>query len=31
MHLQTDAKKKATNFYPLKVVKDIIVIENGDE
>ena len=30
IHLQTDSKKKATMFYPLKVVKEIIVIESGD-
>ena len=28
IHLQTDSKKKATMFYPLKVVKEIIVIES---
>ena len=31
IHLQTDSKKKATMFYPLKVVKEIIVIESDDE
>ena len=28
IHLQTDSKKKATMFYPSKVVKEIIVIES---
>ena len=28
IHLQTDSKMKATMFYPLKVVKEIIVIES---
>ena len=26
-----DSKKKTTMFYPLKVVKEIIVIESDDE
>ena len=30
-HLQIDSKKKATMFYPLKEVKEIIVIESDDE
>ena len=29
--IQTDSKKKATMFYPLKEVKRIIVIESDDE
>ena len=29
--IQNDSKKKATMFYPLKVVKEIIVIESDDE
>ena len=31
IHLQTDSKKKATMFFPLKVVKEIIVIGSDDE
>ena len=31
IHLQIDSKRKATMFYPLKVVKEVIVIENDDE
>ena len=31
IHLQIDYKKKATMFYPLKVVKEIIVIASDDE
>ena len=30
-HLRIDSKKKATMFYPLKVVKEIIVIESDNE
>ena len=29
--IQSDSKKKAAMFYPLKVVKEIIVIESDDE
>ena len=29
--IQSDSKKKATMFYPLKEVKEIIVIESDDE
>ena len=29
--IQSDSKKKDTMFYPLKVVKEIIVIESDDE
>ena len=29
--IQSDSKKKATMFYPLKKVKEIIVIESDDE
>ena len=31
IHFQTDSKKKATMFYPLRVIKYIIVIESDDE
>ena len=31
IHLQTDSKKKAIMFYPLKVVNKIIVIKSDDE
>ena len=31
IHLQIDCKRKATIFYPLKVVKEVIVIEIDDE
>ena len=31
IHLQADSKKKTTMFYPLKVFKEIIVIERDDE
>ena len=30
-NLQIDSKKKATMFYPLKVVKEVIIIESNDE
>ena len=30
-YIQSDSKKKATMFYPLKVLKEIIVIESDDE
>ena len=29
--IQSDSKKKATMFYPLQEVKEIIVIESDDE
>ena len=29
--IQSDSKRKATMFYTLKVVKEIIVIESDDE
>ena len=29
--IQSDSKRRATMFYPLKVVKEVIVIENDDE
>ena len=29
--IQSDSKKKDTMFYPLKVVKEIIIIESDDE
>ena len=31
IHLRADSKKKTTMFYPLKVFKEIIVIERDDE
>ena len=31
IHLQIDSKRKATMFYPLKVVKEVIVIESDDD
>ena len=31
IHLQIDSKKKATIFYSLKVVKEVILIESDDE
>ena len=31
IHLQIDCKRKATIFYPLKVIKEVIVIEIDDE
>ena len=31
IHLQCDSKKKAAMFYPLKLVKEIIVTESDDE
>ena len=31
IHLQIDSKRKATMFYPLKVVKQVNVIESDDE
>ena len=31
INLQIDSKKKATMFYPLKVVEEVIVIESDDE
>ena len=31
IHLQIDSKKKATMFYPLKVVKEVMAIESHDE
>ena len=31
IHFQTDSKKKATMFYPLRVIKYIIVIESDNE
>ena len=31
IHLQIDSKRKATMFYPLKVVKVVIVIESDDD
>ena len=30
-YIQSDSKKKVTMFYPLKVLKEIIVIESDDE
>ena len=30
-NLQIDSKKKATMFYILKVVKEVIIIESNDE
>ena len=30
IHLQIDSKRKATMFYPLKVVKEDIVIESDE-
>ena len=31
INLQIDSEKKATMFYPLKVVEEVIVIESDDE
>ena len=31
IHLQIDSKRRATMFYPLKVVKEVIVIESDDD
>ena len=31
IHLQIDPQRKATTFYPLKVVKEVIFIESDDE
>ena len=31
IHLQIDSKRKATMFYPLKIVKEVNVIESDDE
>ena len=31
IHFQIDSKKKAAMFYPLKVVKEVTIIESDDE
>ena len=31
IHLQIDSKRKAAMLYPLKVVKEVIIIESDDE
>ena len=31
IHRQVDSKRKAAMFFPLKVVKEVIVIESGND